>query len=144
MTRERFRRAHVAVAGMPYLAASVVGVGVNTDGSEPLRRIRSPRQPVRPHCKGIRVGPSLRNCVFALAVLAAASVQPAGAITRTVSLTWTAPGDDGWIGRAKSYDIRFSRYPITSANFAYASRLNLALVPGLARATDGVSIVGLL
>jgi hypothetical protein len=35
----------------------------------------------------------------------------------SVSLTWSAPGDDGPCGRAHSYEIRRSDQPITSDNF---------------------------
>lgn len=33
-------------------------------------------------------------------------------------LTWTATGDDGNVGTAAAYDMRFSRTPITEENFA--------------------------
>jgi hypothetical protein len=38
----------------------------------------------------------------------------------TVTLAWTAPGDDGAAGTAASYDIRYSGSPITDANWATA------------------------
>ncbi len=37
-------------------------------------------------------------------------------------LTWTAPGDDGLAGTASQYDIRFSRYFITPADWDAASQ----------------------
>jgi hypothetical protein len=40
--------------------------------------------------------------------------------TNTVTLTWTAPGDDGWTGTAACYDVRYSRNPITEASWATA------------------------
>jgi len=39
----------------------------------------------------------------------------------SVTLGWTAPGDDGSTGRASSYDIRYSTSPITEANFTDAT-----------------------
>lgn len=36
-------------------------------------------------------------------------------------LTWTAPGDDGSIGAAAAYDIRWSASPIDASNFASAT-----------------------
>lgn len=39
---------------------------------------------------------------------------------RSVILGWTAPGDDGPVGTASSYDLRYSVAPITSGNFASA------------------------
>jgi hypothetical protein len=44
----------------------------------------------------------------------------------TLTLAWTAPGDDGSVGQATTYDVRLSTSPITDANFAAASS-----VPGL-------------
>jgi hypothetical protein len=42
------------------------------------------------------------------------------ATTNGVTLTWTAPGDDGVAGTASSYDIRYSNSPITDATWATA------------------------
>ncbi len=44
-----------------------------------------------------------------------------GSTTSTVTLSWTAPGDDGATGTAAYYDIRFSTAPITEAVWASAS-----------------------
>ncbi len=41
--------------------------------------------------------------------------------TNTVTLMWTAPGDDGTTGTAAYYDVRYSRNPITEATWAAAS-----------------------
>lgn len=38
----------------------------------------------------------------------------------TVTLEWTAPGDDSLIGRATSYDVRYKTMPYTEAAFATA------------------------
>lgn len=46
-----------------------------------------------------------------------ATATPTGS---TVTLTWTAPGDDGTTGTATAYDIRWSSAPINDANFASA------------------------
>lgn len=37
-----------------------------------------------------------------------------------VRLTWTAPGDDGNYGRAKTYDLRYSTSPITDSSWQEA------------------------
>jgi len=39
----------------------------------------------------------------------------------TVRLTWTAPGDDGPIGQASAYDLRYNTTPITVLNFEESS-----------------------
>lgn len=43
-----------------------------------------------------------------------------GSTTTDVTLTWTAPGDDGTTGPADRYDIRYSTSPIDDANWAFA------------------------
>ena len=39
----------------------------------------------------------------------------------TVTLQWTAPGDDSLTGTATRYDLRYSLFPITETNFAFCS-----------------------
>ena len=41
----------------------------------------------------------------------------------TITLTWTAPGDDGWIAKAQLYDIRYSTAMITEDNWDAATPL---------------------
>lgn len=49
----------------------------------------------------------------------------AGSATRdSLLLTWTAPGDNGASGTARSYDIRYSTDPITDANWDSAVPVN--------------------
>jgi len=63
---------------------------------------------------------SIRTChrvrravsAAALAVCLAPSIARADSIT----LTWTAPGDDGTVGRASSYELRFSAQPIVGTD----------------------------
>jgi len=66
----------------------------------------------------------------------------------TVKLTWSAPGDDGTVGTAQVYDLRYSTAPIDAGNFAGATAASpqptplpagsgqVHLVPGL---TPGVT-----
>jgi hypothetical protein len=51
-------------------------------------------------------------------VLFLAAVLPATAGAVDVCLRWTAPGDDGNIGQATYYDLRYFTAPITEANWA--------------------------
>jgi hypothetical protein len=73
----------------------------------------------------------------------AAAPTPALADTRSVTLAWTAPGDDGWIGRAQAYDLRFSRNPITDSNFGFATRINTSILPGPTGAKEVLTIFNL-
>ena len=75
---------------------------------------------------------------------AAASWGVVSADTRTVSLEWTAPGDDGYVGKAYIYDIRYSRTPFTAATFLLGTRLNVAIVPGVPGIKEHVTVVGLI
>jgi subtilisin family serine protease len=73
-----------------------------------------------------------------------AALQPADAIApsrisdlsiqrrdyRSISLTWTAPGESGNEGRAAIYDIRYSTIPITNDNFASATGIASSPTPG--------------
>ncbi len=69
--------------------------------------------------------------VLLLLALAPVIARAQGAGADTLTLAWTAPGDDGSYGRASSYDVRWSTAPITDANFSTANA-----VPGPPAPTD--------
>ncbi|MEK7316400.1 MAG: hypothetical protein AAB011_09480 [Candidatus Eisenbacteria bacterium] len=48
--------------------------------------------------------------------LALAAFTPVRGAADTIELTWTAPGDDGAIGQAASYELRFAASPIASGD----------------------------
>jgi len=60
----------------------------------------------------------------------------------SVTVSWTAPGDDGSQGTATSYDLRYSTSPITSGNFDAATSVPTA-APQPAGSTESASIDGL-
>lgn len=62
--------------------------------------------------------------------------------TATVTLTWTAPGDDGMEGQATAYDVRYATSPITAATFA-AATVVAAPAPSVAGTAQTVGIPGL-
>lgn len=62
--------------------------------------------------------------VFGLGATAAHAQGSDGSVT----LIWTAPGDDSLTGTATRYDLRYSLFPITEESFAYC-----AGTPGLPR-----------
>jgi hypothetical protein len=67
-----------------------------------------------------------------------------GAVTSTsVQLNWTAPGDDGAAGTARSYDIRYSTAPITAGNFASATAVSGVPVPAAGGTAQSVVATGL-
>jgi hypothetical protein len=69
-----------------------------------------------------------------IAVLSSAWVAPTWA--DSVTLTWTAPGEDSLFGRAARYDLRYSAQMITPENFLQADAaqdLPLPEAPGTAQ-----------
>ncbi|TFG91264.1 MAG: hypothetical protein E4H16_00035 [Candidatus Atribacteria bacterium] len=65
-------------------------------------------------------------------------------ITQTsVTLNWTAPGDDGTVGTAASYDIRYSTAPITSSNWASAIQAGGEPIPQISGTDQSFATTGL-
>jgi len=70
-------------------------------------------------------------------------LHPLGATSTSVRLGWTATGDDGSIGSATLYDIRYSGSPITAANFATAAQASGEPVPLPAGTPQEFTVTGL-
>ncbi|MFN8548946.1 MAG: hypothetical protein U0527_13500, partial [Candidatus Eisenbacteria bacterium] len=66
-----------------------------------------------------------------------------GRTANSVRLTWTATGDDGRIGTAASYDLRFSTTPISADNFADAEPVPFEGTPLPAGASESTEVFGL-
>jgi phosphodiesterase/alkaline phosphatase D-like protein len=62
----------------------------------------------------------------------------------SVSLSWTAPGDDSLSGLASQYDLRYSTSAITSNNFASATRFMTTPTPATSGTRQNVIVTGLL
>lgn len=63
----------------------------------------------------------------------------------TISLSWTAPGDDGMNGRASVYDARFSVLPITTeAHWTASARLIGEPIPAMPGERQEMTITGLI
>ena len=60
-----------------------------------------------------------------------------------VTLTWTAPSDDGPSGRATAYQLRRSSAPITDGNFGSATVVPISLTPKAAGAAEQFVVSGL-
>ena len=79
------------------------------------------------------------------------SVSPAaianlstGVVTSTsVALIWTAPGDDGSVGTASQYDIRYSISTITDANWASATQVTGEPAPKTPGSAETFTVTGL-
>lgn len=86
-----------------------------------------------------------RSTAMALALVAIIAATPGRTAPATASaiLQWTAPGDDGGAGRARTYQIRYSTRPITSANFDRATTVVSTPRPGLAGSRESFTVHGL-
>jgi chitodextrinase len=79
-------------------------------------------------------------------------ITPPGQITtltataltsREIRLNWIAVGDDGNVGTASSYDIRYSTAVITSANFSSANKVSNPPTPKINGSSETFTISGL-
>jgi len=61
----------------------------------------------------------------------------------SVTLGWTAPGDDGTTGTAASYTVKFSTSPITNANWAAATTVPGVPAPHAAGTAESLTVTGL-
>ncbi|WJH34829.1 discoidin domain-containing protein [Paenibacillus sp. CC-CFT747] len=73
----------------------------------------------------------------AVSNLAASSVT-----SRSLQLTWNAPGDDGSTGTAYAYDIRYSNAAITEANWASAQKIETSVLPQAAGTQQSIKVYG--
>lgn len=71
------------------------------------------------------------------------SVQAGGVTSSTVTVTWTSPGDDGSVGTAAQYDLRYYTSTITDANWSSATKVTGVHAPLVAGTKDSVTITGL-
>jgi lysophospholipase L1-like esterase len=61
----------------------------------------------------------------------------------SIQLTWTAPGDDGNVGTASSYDLRYSMNPIDANNFNDAIRVTNVKKPASAGNVESFTVTNL-
>ncbi|MEK7316398.1 MAG: fibronectin type III domain-containing protein [Candidatus Eisenbacteria bacterium] len=66
-----------------------------------------------------------------------------GTTGSSISVRWTAPGNDGSTGTAASYDIRYSTSPITSANWTAATPATGEPAPAVAGTQQVFTLAGL-
>jgi hypothetical protein len=86
---------------------------------------------------------------YCVGLLLAASLGSTGqsfaqTTSNSVTLTWTAPGDDSLIGNATRYEIRYSTSLITAANFSGATAVANPPAPLATGSTQSFVVVGLL
>ena len=84
------------------------------------------------------------SALMGLAVAVLAVVVATPALAATLTLSFTAPGDDGTSGRAAQYDVRYSTSLITAANFALATRVTGLAPPQPPGTRENIRITTLL
>jgi hypothetical protein len=81
---------------------------------------------------------------LALATLLVIATAAARAQSASVTLSWTAPGDDGTTGTAAQYEVRVSTSPIDAGNFASATLVANPPAPLAAGTAQAMLVGGLL
>jgi hypothetical protein len=73
-----------------------------------------------------------------------ATQAKAAGSSASVTLEWTAPGDDSLVGRAAQYDIRYHVLPLSEANFSViGNRVTNVPAPSPAGTTERFTVTGL-
>lgn len=71
-------------------------------------------------------------------------LRASGVTARTVILAWTAPGDDGHMGRATHYELRYAAEPLTDLNWTAAHLVAGVPQPALAGQPETFTVQNLL
>ncbi|MFD0673432.1 fibronectin type III domain-containing protein [Cohnella sp. GCM10027633] len=74
---------------------------------------------------------------------AVTNLSAGSATASSVTLSWTAPGDDGATGTAASYDVRYSTSAINSGNWASATQATGEPSPSAAGSAQTFTVSGL-
>lgn len=82
-------------------------------------------------------------CALTLAWMPALRAAAADRGSSEIMLEWTAPGDDGRIGSANRYDVRYSEATLTEDTFYLAQRAQTTPQPARAGTKQGIKITGL-
>ncbi|MBI5366214.1 MAG: S8 family serine peptidase [Planctomycetes bacterium] len=81
---------------------------------------------------------------FAMSLAEIETLQSAAASSTALTATWTAVGDDGTVGTALAYDLRYATSPInTEAEFAAAQRVAGLTAPRGAGSAESILLHGL-
>ena len=78
-----------------------------------------------------------------VAPAAISDLKIAGITYQSVTLNWTATGDDGASGQASSYDIRYSTSEITTSTFSSATKVSNTPTPEYSGIKETLTVSGL-
>jgi len=87
--------------------------------------------------------PCLATALSLLLLWIVPAVSTAQTTSNSVTLTWTAPGDDSLTGTASQYDLRYSTLLITAANFASATSVIGEPAPGVSGTSQSHTVTEL-
>jgi subtilisin family serine protease/sugar lactone lactonase YvrE len=134
---------HVAGA-----AALLLGVMPNLTVGQVRQRILGSTEPI-PSLSGITVTGGRLNAFRPIAEPdttppdAITDLAAGGATSYSLTLTWTATGDDGNVGTASTYEVRYATSPIDEAGFANAHPAPGAPEPHAAGSPEQMEVTGL-
>jgi len=86
---------------------------------------------------------ALVNAVDTNAPGAVTNLFVSGVTSNSVTLSWFAPGDDGYAGTATAYDVRYRTNLITAGNWATSTQALGEPSPAPAGATESFTVTGL-
>ena len=95
-----------------------------------------------PNWSGVSNSPSGKTTDIT-APAAVTNLATSSPTTSTVTLTWTAPGDDNNTGTATTYDIRYGASAINSGNWAGATQVTGEPAPAVAGTAQTFTVTGL-
>lgn len=87
---------------------------------------------------------SKHRVILLLVLLALGVMGGRDASACCVSLSWTAPGDDGMLGQATKYEIRYSLQPVTESNWHQAAVAGWVPSPSYAGIRQSAVVTNLL
>ena len=93
-----------------------------------------------PNWSPLSNSPNAKPSVAPAAITNLATSSPT---ENSITLTWTAPGDDGNTGTASSYDIRYYSSAITDSNWASATQCTGEPAPKSAGSSESFTVTGL-
>ena len=108
------------------------------------RRMQAPVMTVVPGQTSEIDLPEVLKLYDGIAPSTVSDLRTAGRTSSSLSLSWTAPGDDGASGAASQYDLRYSTTgPITSSNWSSARQVSGEPAPAVAGTTQSMTVTGL-
>ncbi len=95
-----------------------------------------------PNWSGLSNVPSAHT-VDSVAPAAVTNLATSSPTSSSITLTWTAPGDNGSTGTATTYDIRYSTSTITAGNWASTTQVTGEPAPLAAGNNQSMTVTGL-